>query len=82
MAIQKQRTAPFFIFLFFWVMIKRGGFSMKVEVLSISEEIILCGGVSDIHTDDDDCLLFGNSFSAVSFEHRNSFSVFTIKEEG
>lgn len=55
---------------------------MKVEVLPISEEIILCGGVSDIHTDDDDCLLFGNSFSAVSFEHRNSFSVFTIKEEG
>lgn len=52
---------------------------MDVEVLLIAEEIILQGGVTDAYTGNNDCPMFANR--AVSFEHRTSFSVCTIKNE-
>lgn len=52
---------------------------MEVEVLFITEEITLQGGISDAYAEGDDCL--SSVKWAVSFEHRNSFSVFTIKNE-
>lgn len=53
---------------------------MEIEVLFVMEEIILQGGVSDARAGDDDHLSLAHT--AVSFEHRNSFSIFTISKEG
>ncbi len=52
---------------------------MEIEVLFVMEEIILQGGVSDARAGDDDHLSLAHT--AVSFEHRNSFSIFTIKKK-